>query len=314
MVPGLRIVATGSYCCEVAGDPPPLKSLARETTGVPVRRVGRFVQLALIGAGRCVNGRTLPADTATYFTSGRGDLETTLQVLEQMCVEHRPPAPFDFINTVGNSACFHVAKCFGLSGRSQFVTSRLAPLEAALRLAALDMAHANVKTALVGSADMCTAPLASHRARIGVSGDTPVGEGSHWFLLGADEGSRAPLGFVRSVRSFPDDVELLRHLRGLRIDPDGAVLARGQHLPAARWEGFRETTGMGDAFAYGQDLPWYDSQTGYGIHLFLTASVARTMVHIDGDPSGRSTLLVIEKPPAGATAPTPALPDRRTGG
>jgi len=309
----LRIVATGSYCHEVTGDPPPLKSLALAATGIPVRRVGRFVQLALIGAGRCVNGMALPSDTATYFTSCRGDLDTTLNVLAQMCVRALPPAPFDFINTVGNAACFHVAKCFGLSGRSQFVTSRFAPLEAALRLAALDMTHANVKAALVGSADMCTAPLAAHRARIGVGPDAAVGEGSHWFLLGAVDDSRPPLGVVRCVRSFPDDDALLRHLRGLRVDRDGAVLARGQNLPPDRWDRFRETTGIGEELAYGRDLPRYDSQTGYGLHLFLTASVARTMVHLDGDPSGRFTLLVIEKPTAGAHAPTLTLPDPRTG-
>jgi hypothetical protein len=311
---GLHIIATGSYCCEVSGEPPPLKSLARETTGVPVRRVGRFVQLALVGAGRCVNGVTLPGDTATYFTSGRGDLETTLDVLAQMCVHGRPPAPFSFINTVGNSACFHVAKSFGLRGRSQFVTSRYAPLEAALRLAALDVEHAGVRTALVGSADMCTAPLDAHRARIGVQGDTPVGEGSHWFLLGADEDAGTPLGVVRSVRSFPDEDELLRHLRGQRIDPDGAVLAGGQHLEPDRLERFREASGIGDVFAYGQGLPWYDSQTGYGIHLFLSEPVARTMVHIDGDPSGRCTLLVIDASPPGATDPTRRPPARRNEG
>ena len=307
----MRIAATGSYCREVTGDPPALKSLARETTGVHVRRVGRFIQLALIGAGRCVGGMTLPAETATYFTSGRGDLETTLEVLAQMCEHDRSPAPFDFINTVGNSACFHVAKCFGLSGRSQFVTSRFAPLETALRLAALDMAQGSVKVALVGSADMCTAPLAAHRARIGVDSDTRVGEGSHWFLLRADAGTGPHMGVVRSVRSVPDEAELLAHLRGLHVDPDGAVLASGQSLPTERFERVREASGIGEVWAYRRELPWYDSQTGFGIHLFLTESTARTMVHVDGDPSGRFTLLVIEKAPNGGTAPKPRLPDRR---
>jgi hypothetical protein len=310
---GIRIIATGSYSGEVSGEPPPLKSLARETTGVHARRVGRFVQLALVGAGRCVSGLTLPADTATYFTSGRGDLETTLDVLEQMCVHGRPPAPFAFINTVGNAVCFHVAASFGLRGRSQFVTSRYAPLEAAIRLAALDMAYAGVRTALVGSADICTTPLAAHRARIGVAANTPVGEGSHWFLLETEGESGAPRGVVRSVRSFPDEDELLRHWRGLHVDPDGVVIAFGQHLRSDRLEHVREAIGIANDFAYARELPWYDSQTGYGIHRFLTAPVARTLVHVDGDPSGRYTLLVIERTPPGGTSPTQRLPDPRNG-
>lgn len=310
----MHIIATGSYCREASGELPPLKSLAREATGVSARRIGRFVQLALVGAGRCVNGLTLPTDTATYFTSGRGDLESTLTVLVPMCERGWPPAPFGFVNTVGNSACFHVAQVFGVRGRSQFVTSRYGPLEAALRLAALDMAHGGVRTALLGSADICTAPLAAHRARIGVAADTLVGEASHWFLLAADEHFGAPLGIVRSVRSFSDDATLRQHLKRLHVDPDGTALAGGQHLRPDRLEHFREAAGIGELFAYRHGLPWYDSQTGYGVHRFLTTEVARTLVHIDGDPSGRTTLLVIDAAPPRATDPTRRLRDRRNGG
>jgi hypothetical protein len=311
MIPGMRIVAAGSYCHEVAGEPPPLKALTREATGVSVRRISRFVELALIGAGRCVDGRTLPAETATYFTSGRGDLEVTLGVLVPMCERGQPPTPFAFVNTVGNSACFHVAQIFAVNGRSQFVTSRYGPLESALRLAALDMTRGEVRTALVGSADMCTAPLAAHRSRIGVAEGTAVGEASHWFLLAAGEEPGASLGVVRSVRSFTDDDALRRHLVGLRIDTGSAALARGQNLRSDRFERFREATGIGDELAYRDDLPWYDSQTGHGIHRFLTSGAARTLVHIDGDPSGRATLLVIDAARPGAADPTQPPRDRR---
>jgi hypothetical protein len=278
-----------------------------------VRRVGRFAHLALIGAGRCLNGLTPPADTATYFTSGRGDLETTLDVLAEMCVHDRAPSPYAFVNTVGNSACFHVATSFGLRGRSQFVTSLYAPLESALRLAAIDMAEAGVTTALVGSADMCTAPLGAHRARIGVAADTPVGEGSHWLLLAAGDTAEPSLGVIRSVRSFPDEVALLRQLRERGAESRGAVLACGQHLPPDRWDRCREAAGCRDVFDYREGLPWYDSQTGHGLHRFLTEANARTLIHIDGDPSGRSTLLVIEATPPRASIPRRRPPDPRTG-
>ena len=300
----MRIIATGTYCCEVSGEPPPLKSLMREATGVSVRRIGRFVQLALIGAGRCVNGLELPVDTATYFTSGRGDLEVTLDMLVAMCEQGRAPTPFGFVNTVGNSACFHVAQTFRVRGRSQFVTSRYGPLESILRLAALDMAHGGVKTALLGSADICTAPLAEHRERIGVARDTSVGEASHWFLLAADPDFGSPLGVVRSVRSFADDAALRAHVDRLELDKDGATLAGGQHLLPDRLERLREAIGIGDVLAYRDGLPWYDSQTGHGIHRFLTTEVARTLVHIDGDPSGRATLLVIDAARPGAAGST----------
>jgi hypothetical protein len=308
----MRIVAAGSYVHEVTAEPPPLKALAREETGVSVRRVGRFVQLALIGAGRCVDGRTLPAETATYFTSGRGDLEITLDVLVRMCERGQPPTPFAFVNTVGNSACFHVAQTFAVRGRSQFVTSRYGPLESAFRLAALDMSHGGVSTALLGSADICTAPLAAHRARIGVAPGVSVGEASHWFLLTADEAFGTPLGVVRSVRSFTDDDALRQHLIQLELEPQGATLAQGQNLSSDRFERAREAAGVGDVFAYRDDLPWYDSQAGHGIHRFLTAGWARTLVHLDGDPSGRATLMIIDAARTGPTDSRHPPRDRRT--
>jgi hypothetical protein len=306
------ILSAGSYSAEVSGEPPPLKALAREATGGSARRTDRFVQLALIGAGRCVNGRSLPPATATYFTSGRGDLEVTVDLLVQLCAKGVPPAPFDFINTVGNSACFHVARSFGLQGRSVFVTSRHAPLESGLRLAAVDMAHDDVRTALVGSADMCTWPLSAHRARIGVGPGSPVGEGSHWFLLAAEPGPDAYLGEVRAIRSFPDDAALVRHVRRLEIDPGRAALAAGSYLGLDRLESFRRAIGIERAFDYQPRRPWYDTRTGHGLHAFLMAPPARTLVHVDGDPSGRSSLIVLDATRRGGPDSKQPLHDPRT--
>lgn len=308
----MRIVAAGSYCAKATDGLPPLKTLAREATGSPARRAGRFVQLALIGAGRCVNGRTLAPDTATYFTSGRGDLEVTVELLRQLYERGLSPAPFDFINSVGNSACFHVAKSFGLSGRSLFVTRRHAPLESALRLASIDMAEGGVRTALVGSADMCTEPLSEHRARIGVEPGTVVGEGSHWFLLSADGGEQDGLGAVRSVRGFANALELVRHLRALPVDPSSSVLAAGQNLGRDHLQSFANATGLRLAHADDQGIPWYDSRTGQSLHAFLTRPPARTLVHIDGDPSGRFTLLVVEATCPDAPDPMRAPREPRT--
>ena len=293
----IRILAAGSQVHGVSAEPPPLKSAMQATLGTSVRRIGRFVQLALIGAARCVDGRTLPEATAIFVTSGRGDLDVALEALIPLCRDGRAPAPFAFINTVGNSACFHVAKMFELSGRSQFVTSRYTPLETALRLAALDMEEGAVTTALCGSTEIATAPLAEHRERIGVPADTPVGEASHWFLLAAGDVPGPALGRLRSVRAFIDDGALGLHLERERFDPGSTAIASGQHLGSDRFEMLRSAAGSPRVFDYRGDLPWYDSQTGAGIHRFLMEPMARTLVHVDGDPSGRCTLLVVDAGP-----------------
>jgi hypothetical protein len=232
-------------------------------------------------------------------------------LLRQLYERGLTPAPFDFINTVGSSTCFHVAKSFGLTGRSLFVTRRHAPLESALRIAAIDMAEGGVRTALVGSAEMCTTPLSAHRARIGVDAETAVGEGSHWFLLSADHEEDSGLGEVRSVRVLADDdALLLRHLKDLPFDPRDSVLAGGLNLPPDRLRSLSEATGI-RAVPTNEPVPaWYDSRTGQSLHTFLTSPPARTLVHIDGDPSGRLTVLVVDA--TRPAAPDPTQPPRES--
>ena len=110
----LLILSHGHEQIEQTQEPlPPLKERVRDVTGETVRRIGRFIQLSLIGAGHCLHGQTAPAETAVYLSSGRGDLEVTLDVLTQMIVDGQPPKPLSFINTVSNSACYYVARHFG---------------------------------------------------------------------------------------------------------------------------------------------------------------------------------------------------------
>jgi hypothetical protein len=273
----MKIIAHGHYSKPVDDVLPPLKELVKETTGESVRRVGRFIQLALIGAGRCLQSsgmqHSLPADTAIYLTSGRGDLEVTIEVLEQMLEHGLSPKPLSFINTVSNSACFYLAKHFGLHGRSHFVTRRHAPLECVLQLASLDIETGAVKTALVGSVDICTLPIEDHRKRVDVSDNTAVGEGSHWFLLAHNNYSGNVLAVIDAVLSLPDNEALQQWLATQSIDD--TVITYGQHIDQA------------------SHLPWYDSHSGHTLGQFLALRPARRLLHIDSDPDGRFNVLQV---------------------
>jgi hypothetical protein len=291
----MKIIAHGHYSKPVDGVLPPLKELVKETTGESVRRVGRFIQLALIGAGRCLTllnskQKTLPADTAVYLTSGRGDLEVTLDVLVQMVEHGLPPKPLSFINTVSNSACFYIAKHFGLHGRNQFVTRRHAPLECALQLAALDLHTNAVQTALVGSVDICTAPLTDHRKRLDVTDDTPVGEGSHWFLLANDTHSGEALATLDNVTLLPDIKILQQWLTQQNLDD--TTLVCGQHVDHTTTALLQNLTGCTPWHATA-DLHWYDSHCGHALGQFLTLRPAKKLLHIDSDPDGRFNVLLL---------------------
>jgi 3-oxoacyl-(acyl-carrier-protein) synthase len=307
----IHILATGSYLASASDELPSLKSLAYESTGVVVRRVGRFVQLALVGAGRCVDGRTLPPDTATYVTSVRGDLEATLEGLADVCERGRSPAPFTFINTVGNSACFHVAKCFGLRGRSQFVTSRFGAFEAALRLATLDMTDDRVTTALVGSIDAATVPLSAHRERIGVGADRQVGEASHWLLLSSAPSETPALGVVRRICRFPDHRALIGELTQERGAYRDAALAWGAASRSDR--SCVDTRGCrGAPGARLPSRPPMVRQPGGARPSSLPDRArGRDAGSRRRDPSGRRSLVVIDATPDGEASSKPPPRDRR---
>jgi hypothetical protein len=153
---------------------------------------------------------------------------------------------------------------------------------------------------------------------------THLGTGVAENLSGLHEPPRPPQRLERRVDDRVCRIPY-KPLSGFPLESEGTrlndvvdtvitALAGGRHLPPDRLEHFREAAGIGEVFAYRHGLPWYDSQTGYGIHRFLTTEVARTLVRIDGDPSGRTTLLVIDAAPPGATDPTRRLRDRRNGG
>src|SRR5689334_1064617 len=133
----LYIYSTGDYCERVEGEPPELKTLVQQTLRTHVRRVGRFIQLALIGAGQCAKA-SIPQNTAVFLASGRGDLEVTLDVLEQLFLHAQAPKPLSFINTVSNAACYYIAQQLKLQSRSSFVCNRHFAFESALQLACTD--------------------------------------------------------------------------------------------------------------------------------------------------------------------------------
>ena len=289
----IRILATGSHACGVSDEPLSLKGLLEDAGVTDARRTSRFAQLALLGAARCVSGRTLPPSTAIYLTSGRGDLQTTLEILVEICRDGHQPAPYAFINSVGNSACFHIAKTFGLSGPSQLVTRLVSPLAAAAQLARLDMTEGCVSTALVGTVDMCTFPLEEHRERVGMPSGATAGEGSHWLLLDAGNGADG-VGVLKGVASFTTDDDLRRHLAAAAVVPAQSILAIGPHAPGDGRARLYRVAGIERLLDPDQDRPWHDSRAGDDIHRFLSAPPARALVHIDADADGCGMLIVVE--------------------
>jgi hypothetical protein len=277
----------GDYYAPIADTPPELGPLVKQTLGAQVRRVGRFVQLALIGAARSFGDQPARPDTSVYLTSGRGDMEMTAEVMTQLYRDGMPPRPLSFINTVSNSACFYIAKQFGLRGRSSFVCNRYFSFESALQLATLDMELGVASSALVGSVDIVLAPLDVHRRRIALAPETPVAEASHWLRLEAGAaGENGPR--LTSIETLADDMALLDWLRAYAGDPARAALAIGQFADEREVRTIAAKARVTTIFDYLDGRAYYDSQSGAAISAFLARpSQATTLLHVNQNAEGR---------------------------
>lgn len=284
----ISIVATGAYCEAVTDSPPPLKALVRESTGTTVRRVGRFIQLALIGAGRAA--RDLPADTAIYLGSGRGDLDAMTEVLDTICVQKQPPRPLSFINTVSNAACFYVAGTLGLQAASYFVGSRHFALESTLQSALVDMRAGAVGSALLGVVDAVAGNANEHAERLGLQGGQVVADASHWFHLQCDPGTRPVLGTIDAVGFFADRAQARRGLAELAGSGD-TVFAPGQYLGAEAAEWSRR---LSLESWHCEARGYFDSQAASVLRDFLERGSGRLLL-LNRDPRGRYAAVVASR-------------------
>lgn len=283
----------GDYYAAVADAPPELGALVKETLGAQVRRIGRFVQLALIGAARSFNGEASRADTSVYLTSGRGDMEMTADVMVQLYRDSMPPRPLSFINTVSNSACFYIAKQFGLRGRSSFVCNRYFSFESALELALLDMEAGWAPSALIGSVDIALAPLDVHRRRLQLAPGTPIAEGSHWLRLEAGDAGEPGPRLVAMDRLI--DADALQAWIKAHAADGAAALAVGQFADEAETRAVAARAGVSTVFDYRADRAYYDSQSGAAISAFLAQRPIgmNILLHVNRDAEGRFAVFAV---------------------
>lgn len=219
---------------------PLLDKLLKDACRKSYRRIDRFVQLAVLGSARCMQGKELRPDCGLYLGSTHGPLTSNIRIQEQMLRERELPKPFDFVNTLGSIAGFYVADNLQLSGPSLFVSRYGRSLEAALEIALTDLAVGAVEQALVGVVEEAPLPLGEQRLRLQVDAGVTLGEGSHWMLLGVPA---QPHSQHIGLHRFADTGELEAYLAsqagastavgmGRTLGPDTACLVR-QFYPDA---------------------------------------------------------------------------------
>lgn len=183
----MNIVAQSDIQHLITDELPALGNAIRDLFGQRVRRIDRYIELCLLGALRCTQRRSLPAETGLFLASQNSAIGSVVKIVHSIVAEHTPPRPFDFVNALGNSACFFIAQLLGLTGKSIALSREGFSFEAGLHHALMDLHSGQLQTALVGCVDEALLPLSMHRARITcdeqVPIDGPLGENSCWLLL-----------------------------------------------------------------------------------------------------------------------------------
>lgn len=260
---------------------PSLDAALKETCREHMRRVDRFIKLALIGSARCAAGRPLRRDCAVYLGSGFGPVGSNIATQEQMFRDHETPSPYHFVNTLGSSAGFHVAKNLGLDGQNLFIARRGASFMAVLTAAAVDLSLGVVSQALVGVVEEVNLPLKDHCRRRGLPPEAVAAEGSHWLLLETGEA----VGKRLQMRELEDLAKLEAYLKAHRHPGDRCYWALDGDAAAGAARLPRFTAGTGT------DGGVHDSRQAAWVTEFVRDGAAGSLFLVGKGPGRAYSLL-----------------------
>ncbi len=286
---GLYIHSTASFLGNAEADINYLTGELRRLTPDNFRRLSRFILLALLGARRCIEQHSPAEDAAVYLTTELGGIDAVATALDEIYKGHSLPKPFNFINTMSNTATFYLARNLGIRGRSITVSSRDLSFERGLELLKLDFTMGTVKSALLGSVDET---LLSQRTR---EEHTPRGrrvlDGSAWFYIASEK--EGACGAFTGIRSFSDGAACRRWFKkGERGATD--VLAFGALISDDESATWRETLRPAAEFDYLHEQGYSGAAAACGASLFVKSFPGRTMMHVNRDRHGRHTVLEVE--------------------
>ena len=165
-----------------------LIALIRELTGEKMRRVDRYTLLALAGAMQCGDITKVRPEAAMVLATQTGTLSTTIDMMHKIGIEKQPPKPFQFVNSLGNSACYSLANMMNIHGPSLAVSRESFSFESGLEHADLLM-HEGLEQVIVGGIDEAPLPISDHLMRHldDTTGFHACYEGSHWLRLNKEK-------------------------------------------------------------------------------------------------------------------------------
>jgi len=262
-------------------------------TKLRFRRANKFVLLSLVGACQCAHGQGVKTNTAVYLTTENGTLGDTETVLDQLYHKHEFPMPYNFINTMSNTASFYVAQNFDILGRNLTFTSKQLSFERGLELLRSDLVAGVVKEALFGGVDEVSFSKSQFETKFNRPYcDYEMIEGSCWLLIKADNsGALGEIAAIESFGSLHQTSQWLKHQRFKRP----VILSFGMLIDPGQKASLSQAVLHEGEFNYISEYGYFDSVTACGISGFLERYEDVCLVNINADFRGQFVILVVEK-------------------
>jgi hypothetical protein len=277
-----------------------LKEELKRHTETHFRRISKFVLLALIGAYSCAARHRPDGAAAIYLTTENGNLADTESVLSQIYRSHSLPMPFNFINTMANTAAFYVAQGLGLCGRNITVSSQNLSFERGMELLKADMDLRFVRHALIGLVDEATAAASHFAASSGVPNSrvNQIDRSCWLYVTSEREGA---LGEVAAIRSFKTQNDAVQWLEN---NPDAlsqnAVISFGSAMGAVEKKVWLNrvqsiTSLPAREFDYVGTFGNCNVTTACGVAHFMNTFSASRLFHINKNFSDQYVILEVSR-------------------
>jgi hypothetical protein len=262
-------------------------------TQLSLRRASRFVLLSIAGACRCASGQGVKRQTSVYLTTENGNMSDTEAVLDQIFHQHQFPMPYNFINTVSNTASFYVAQNLKLFGRNLTFSSKQFSFERGIELLRCDMLSGAVQEALIGGVDEACYSTEQFESRYHLPHeDFEMAEGSSWFLVKTDP--QNALGEISAIQSFSELTAALDWFRQASFSKP-LILSYGILVDKASRRAIADILPAHAEFDHVAALGYHDSVTASGAAAFLDCYSSSLWMHVNKDVRGQFMILVIEK-------------------
>ncbi len=267
----------------------------------PMRRSDRYINLAMLGVCNCIGKATVPADTGLYLATGQGNLSETLTVMDQIFLLQQSPMPFNFVNTLSNTAGFYIAAAFGITGSNILVSRNTLSFEAGMEIALCDMQSGVSNVALVGGLDCAVFPLEYQRSRMGLSPDTPLAEGSAWFLISKEDHyeEHSAIGKIHAVESFTDPSLMSAWLEKFDYSklPDGELFfSYGPNMSVQAQSDLQKVLPTRTkSFNWINSIGYLDTKAAVATAAFLEQNRNSSLIHMEIDINQNASAFVLSR-------------------